>query len=750
MSYWSTIARTIVHRRAFVLLAWLAGGALLLPASCHVTESLDVAARVRGSESADVEDAVRTQFTSPLGTWAALVVTGGRSPAEHEGREVLQAILDALTHVPGVTRTLSSMDSGDTLFIGHEDATFLVVGLDPGTGRADDLVRPLRLATHQIEQDLRVRYPDITLRWTGSLMLNHDLRATSVEDVKAAELRALPMTLALLLWAFGAVGAALLSGLAGVLAITMALGVTSVLAPFGHFSILLVNVVTMIGLGLGIDYALLTISRFREARAAGRTATEAAIEAAGHSGHTIALSGLAVAIGFGVLLGVELDELRSVAVGGLIVTLVSVLIATTLLPAILSWIGPVIEIGRVPLRRSTAPHPRWSAWGEYVTRYPWRVLVVAGLPVVVLAAQSLRIRTDVEAGDWLPPEMESTQGLRDLQRMGRSAVIASMPVIVDLPEGIEPLSRDGWNAVRQLGDWIGAHPGVGRVRSLPALTGRGFSRLTTLLIPKKTRRAFISKDERAVMLDVIPSEQADRHDLSDLVRRLRAAEGEALTGLAGTRIRIGGVPAFQVDYGAAVKNRFWLVVSLAITATFLALFVGFRSVLVPLKAVALNLLSVSAALGVVVLVFQDGHGIGWLGIDRPLGGIFSSVPLLVFCTVFGLSMDYEVFLVARVREAWQSGCDERAAIIEGLARTGTVITSAAAIMIAVFAAFMLGHFVVVQMLGLALAVAVALDATVVRLAIGPALLCLAGRWNWWPGVASVQDSPVSVAAEVAR
>ena len=169
-----------------------------------------------------------------------------------------------------------------------------------------------------------------------------------------------------------------------------------------------------------------------------------------------------------------------------------------------------------------------------------------------------------------------------------------------------------------------------------------------------------------------------------------------------------------------------------VLATLLALFAAFRSLLVPLKAVLLNLLAVAGAFGALVLVFQDGHGLAWLGMEAPLDGVFPIVPPLVFCTVFGLSMDYEVFLVARVAEARRSGMSDDDALAEGLARTGGVITSAAAIMIAVFASFALGDFVLVKMLGFTLAVAVLLDATVIRVAIGPALLRLAGRWNWWP------------------
>jgi RND superfamily putative drug exporter len=221
-----------------------------------------------------------------------------------------------------------------------------------------------------------------------------------------------------------------------------------------------------------------------------------------------------------------------------------------------------------------------------------------------------------------------------------------------------------------------------------------------------------------------------------LVRDLRSAPARELTGLRDTRVVVGGLPAFNVDYEAAVNSATPRVVMLVVAGTLLALAVGFRSVLVPLKAVALNLLSVGGAFGAVVLVFQKGYGERLLGLSAPLDGIFAAVPLLVFCIVFGLSMDYEVFLVSRVAEARRLGASEREAVVEGVRRTGGVITSAALIMTVVFAAFVLGDFVLMKILGFALAVAVLLDVTIVRLALGPALLTLAGRWNWWPGVRS--------------
>ena len=200
------------------------------------------------------------------------------------------------------------------------------------------------------------------------------------------------------------------------------------------------------------------------------------------------------------------------------------------------------------------------------------------------------------------------------------------------------------------------------------------------------------------------------------------------------------MPALNADYADTIHRRTPLVVLLIVGGTLLALAVGFRSVLVPLKAVALNLLTVGAALGVVVLVFQDGIGARLLGLAAPLDGVFAAVPLLVFCIVFGLSMDYEVFLLSRVAEARRRGASEGVALVTGVGRSGRVITSAASIMVVVFGAFALGDFVLVKILGVALAAAVVLDATLVRLAVGPALLALAGRWNWWPGSRSPRSA----------
>ena len=736
--------------RALVALVWVLACALLLPRARHLESVLRVAARVDGSESAVVDDQLARRFQSPFAHAVILVATGIPSPTDSSGRNVLRTLVDSLQATHGVSRALSYLDSREPLFVGNVipseardlllrpaqrkspvTGTFIIVGLDEHT-QADVLLDSLRRSTRRLETSLRREYPELTLRWTGETALNVDLRRKSAEDARRAEWRALPVTLALLLVAFGALVAALLPIGGALLAIGMTLGASALVAQICPLSILLQNVVTMIGLGLGIDYSLLVLQRFREELRHGNDGPAAARAARRHAGPTILLSGSAVAIGFGALAMIPVNELRSVAVGGLLVTAVSMLIATTLLPAILATLGNRVDRGRVRLVRYASKRG-WEEWAAIVTKHPGRVLLLAGLPVCLLAWQATRLRTEQPRVNWLPPQLESAKALHDLEAMGRGAVVQTLRLTLEFPRDVSALGDSGWATTARLARQLVADSGVARVRSLPGLLAPLLGTLPRDVLvtelPDAVRHSFVSTDGRVAMLEVIPREGLAPADLAALVRRVRAMTPD------DSRLLVGGLPALNIDYEEAVAGRrqFTRVVSLIVLATLLVLAIGFRSLLVPIKAIVLNLLAVSAAFGAVTLVFQDGFGAALLGLTGPLGSVFPAVPVLVFCVVFGLSMDYEVFLVARVREARLRGRDERAAIAEGLTHTARLITSAAAIMIIVFGAFMLGDFLLMKMLGFALAFAVLIDATVMRLAVSPALLALAGRWNWWPG-----------------
>lgn len=734
------------HRRLVGAL-WLLSAVLLVPLASRVGSELEVTAQLPESEALAVERALATRFGSPFAHTVVLVVTGIPSPDTPVGRALLSGVVDSVRAVRGVSAITSYLDVADTLFLGREsNGTFVIVGLDPHGARLDALIPPLRDLTHRLEAGLRRTHPGAALRVTGEVAINFDLRETSALEARRAEMRMLPVTAVLLLLAFGAAVAALLPLIGGGLAIALTLGAAALINAVWPLSILLENVVSMVGFGVGIDYAMLTVSRFREALAEGRGVEDAAVDAAQHAGGTIALSGAAVVIGFAALAFVPVNELQSIGIGGVIVVAVSVLLAATLLPGVLAALGRRVDAGRWRRGAPGAPmERRWRQWGAVVTAHPGLVLL-ASSPLLLLVWQAPRLRPELPRGDWLPASMESARGLAELEAMGRGGIVHTMRVLLELPPGASVFAAAGWAATGRLGAALADDPRVARVRSLPILISPALPDPTTLgTLPSTVRATMASPDGRATMIELLPHDAVNFNELSDFSRELRQLDAERLSGMPGVRIAVGGMPAFNADYIDAISTRFRAIITAVIVGTLLALMLGFRSVLVPLKAVALNLVSVGAALGAVVLVFQDGHGASLLGVAAPMHGVFPAVPILVFCIVFGLSMDYEVFLVARVAEARRAGLDESAAIAEGLARTGGVITSAAMIMVAVFAAFMLGSFLLIKVLGFALAVAVALDATIVRVAIGPALLSLAGRWNWWPGHAARGVTPASSA-----
>jgi RND superfamily putative drug exporter len=326
--------------------------------------------------------------------------------------------------------------------------------------------------------------------------------------------------------------------------------------------------------------------------------------------------------------------------------------------------------------------------------------------------------------------------------MDRAGIVYSLRVMLELPNDSIAQTDSGWNALDRFSKQLASDPRTGRVISITTMAGSDRSALGSLT--RETRRTFLSRDGQEALLEVLPAPGVSLNDQVKWVRELRKEGAAALTGVPGATLRIGGIPALTADYQTIVRDRFASVMALVVVGTLIALIAGFRSLFAAVKAIALNLLSVAASFGVLVLVFQDGHGVRFFGVPEGTGSIFPIVPIVAFAIVFGLSMDYEVFLVARVLEARRAGLSEEEAIPEGLARTAGLITSAAAIMIVVFAAFTFGSFLVVKMLGFTLAVAVLIDATLVRIVIGPALLRVAGDWNWWPGglAATTRNAPV--------
>lgn len=729
------------RRRLWIAMAGFALALLLIPFSYKASGRSETAFHIQGGEAEAVDRELAQRFQSPYAHRLIAVVRGLSDPESVEGTNALDAIASGLRSQPRVSGVLSRLDWPDPLFLGKDGGTLVIVGLGPGTGSEESLIPALRTQSNSLENQLRPQFPGINIQLTGETPLNFDFRNVSADDVNRAEARVLPVTLILLLIAFGSVTAAMLPLGAGLLAISMTMGAAALLANHMHLSILVGNLATMLGLGLGIDYALLMVNRFREALAAGHDRNEAADIAAWQASKTLIISAATVAIGFAALLTLPISELSSIGVAGLLVALMSLLICTCILPWVLGLLGVRVNSWRLhfPARWQSNfgdmlgdPKARWRRWGQAVTGRPWIALLAAELPLLLLALQALRISPGLPPGNWLPAGAESVQALRSLEGMGRSGIVQSLRVVLELPKSASPGTPEGWMAMSRLTEYLANDSRCSEVVSLVTLSGGAEDPAILSQLPEDTRRSLLRDDGLATLLEVLPAAAVPPAEQIRWVRELRTADVQKITGIAGAAIRIGGIPAIDADYEAVVKERLPKVMAGVVLGSLAALLVGLRSLFAAVKAIPPNLLSVTASFGALVLVFQDGNGSRVLGVAGPTGSVFPIIPILSFAIVFGLSMDYEVFLVSRVLEERRRGLTERAAVIEGLAGTAGLITSAAAIMIAVFAAFMLGNFLIIKMLGFTLAVAVLIDATAARMIIGPALLQIAGDWNWWP------------------
>jgi RND superfamily putative drug exporter len=739
-------ARALVRWRWAVLVVWAAIGAVAAVRAPDTPALLDIrGGSKRETEASRAEKLLSDRFARPIGEFFAVTLEGPSRFDSGPSREVLDSVLAALERQAYVRGLVSYPATGDTTFLSRDRrSTFLLVAIDVETGDSAGAYVP---PTRELVRRAIARAPDSALyraRVTGRAPLDLDVRTVVAEDSRRGEAALLPLTMAILILAFGALVAAALPLIVGVLAITISLAVIGLLTYLTPMSIFVLNMTTMIGLGVGIDYSLLVVTRFREELGRGLRRREAAVSTMATAGSAVITSGLTVVVGFGALLFTPLVETRSVGIGGLIVVAVAVLLSITLLPALLAVLGREIDRPRWLARRLAWYHaPQvWEKWARALARHPVRAMVYGGVAIAILTAPVFWIRIGLPSRHWWPGGTEAGEGLDVLSRMGVAGYVQPIRMLVEVPEGRTAVQASSLRGLRTLSDSLRADPRVREVRSLvdlePGTSLLGYSVLYSDLASAREQYpsfmdAYLSSDRRLALLDVIPADTTSLTSAMELVDRARTLANSGLRGTRGMQVQVGGYAAAALDFQHDLLRRFPLLVALILGATAVMLALAFRSVLVPIKAIIMNTLSVSATFGLIVLVFQLGAGSGVLGLTGPISAIFVVVPVLVFAVVFGLSMDYEVFLLSRMKEAYDRSGRNTAATMEGLSATASVITSAALIMILVFGVFAFARVLPMQMLGFGLAVAVLLDATVIRMVLVPAFMQAMGRWNWWPG-----------------
>ena len=716
----------LVHRRrgaVFVL------SGLLLAASAGIAALGNPAGANQvdaGTESGRAQGLLQAELPKSRGTSFSLLFSGGPLAATDDSFR--QSVLDAVaplrtdrrvtqvrTPYEVAGRVNRAMVSAD----GHQAVATVALADDATT--ALGYYKQLRGMVHA--GPLRVTA-------TGELAFQDEVYGTVNRDLARAESITLPFSLALLLVVFASLVAASLPVSVGVLAVVGGVAGTFLLARVTDVSPYALNIVSLIGLGVAIDYSLFVVNRFREELAAGRSTPEALEVTMATTGRAIAFSGLTVAIGLSGLLFFQGIFLASMGVAGAFVVLLAVVYALTFLPALLSLLGPRVNRLRLPLPRSRGTG--WAALAGWVMRHPLLALLPALGLVLLAGSPFLHIRLAQAGITTLPPAAESRQTWETVKRQFPAQERTRVWVVTQFPGS--PLTAERVGALYDLDRQVRALDGVLRVDSIvdldPALTREDYLRMYSAPVaslPPGVRSAIRSTvGHDLAVLSVLTAADPTSDQARRLVRAIRTL------GLAGGQVLVTGPTAIDLDAIDFMASRTPAAVTFVVVSTLVVLFLLLGTVVLPIKAVLMNALSITASFGALVWVFQDGHLAGLLGITP--APIDPTVPVLLFCIVFGLSMDYEVLMLTRMKEERAAGASNRQAVAAGLQRCGRLITGAAAIMVLVFSAFALADVVVVKAIGLGLAVAVAVDATLVRCLIVPASMRLLGDLNWWvPG-----------------
>jgi RND superfamily putative drug exporter len=484
-----------------------------------------------------------------------------------------------------------------------------------------------------------------------------------------------------------------------------------------------------------VDYALFLVSRCREELARGASFRDAVETAASHASHVVVVSGLALCVGFLALFLVNIRFLHTLALGGVAVVVTSVLMTLTFLPSMLLLIGEKLNWPR-QLSRSRNASGLWTRWARQTMTHPWRYLVATLIVLAVLIAPTLRLKAWNMGARDLSPTMEARQGYELLNRDFSAGWMGPIAILVK-SSGSETLwSANHENAIAAIGSRLSLDPRAHSVGGFPDLLAplgpaRAQVRSRSDLPPamQSASSQVISEDGRSALIFVVPRSSPESEEAMALVRELRAEPWKGATD-AGLTVQIGGLGASVQDFNTELFGSLKRVIPIVLLITFIGLVFAFRSIVVPLKAITMNLISVLAAYGFLVYVFQDGVGADMIGLVPP-GGLNSFIVLMLFTILFGLSMDYEVFLLSRIKEEYRRTGDNNKSVVSGLAQTGGLITSAAVIMVVLFGSFGFTRLTATREFGLGLAFAVALDATLIRVILVPILMGLLGRANWW-------------------
>ncbi|MEH7047637.1 MMPL family transporter [Bacillus pseudomycoides] len=556
---------------------------------------------------------------------------------------------------------------------------------------------------------------------TGFPKINEEINERTQNDLKVAEMIGLPIAFLVLLFSFGSLLASILPILNGALSVISTMGILYFIGVDKELSIFVLNVAPMIGLALSIDFALLFVNRFRE-EVAYRTVKEAIAVTYQTAGRAIVFSGLCVFVGLSGLFFFEIDYIQSVAISGMIVVIMSMLFSLTLLPALLSLIGK-----RILKRDQTAPRTSnmWRKFAQFVMKHPIMMIIVVTLFIIVCLLPLRTANLQFPGVEALPEKSDTRIAYERYEESFNKIVKTHADVTLVLEMKSNVIEKENLQKLEDVIQKLKKDKHVYKVKSLyDELNGMKPEQLATLLqSPQRTQvepvlEAYTkgNKTTLQISLDTKPRTETAKQWVRDFKDTYK---DDSIT------YYLGGMTTFQQELEDEIKDKVVVGMSVIFGSTFFILLFAFRSIIIPIKAIVMNVLSLSATIGIVIWLFEGGH----FGLEE--SSVLFVLPIFIFGLVFGLSMDYEVFLISRIHELYEETGDNDTATLEGLVSTSRIITSAALIMIVVTGAFAFTDILPVKQMGLGVALAIFLDATIIRLMLVPSLMKMFGDWNWW-------------------
>jgi RND superfamily putative drug exporter len=731
--------RLVYRLRWFILAFWVVALAASVPFAASISSVLTGGGyNLNQSESVAAGDLIQQKFNLPQSS-VLVVFRSDTTPVSDPAYQ--SEVTSFMDRAQGFGHVTSVEQAG----VGNDGkTTYVTINFDQASGDVEPRIPDLKTLLPSSDNAGPARV------WvTGGPAIYREFTEITDSETRGAEEKALPVALAVLVIVFGTLVAAAMPLLLAIIAVPIALAIIYGIALHQTTSVFVLSVASIIGLGISIDYSLFMVRRFRDELRQRESVREAVAWTVTTAGEAILISGLTVIVGFIGLLLIGLQFMTSMGVGGAVVVGVAVLAALTLLPAILSILGPRINAVRIPLlarfvMRTSAGNDEgdrgfWHGLALGVMKRP--ILIVLGVSALLLALgwPIISLNPGTPDGRSLPAGSEARQGYDILNDQFPGVNDYPILLTVQTPDGSSILTDANLRRVDALTSWLTEQDRVTGVTSVTQFP----SGPQGAALPKEQLLALLSSGQYqqnpglaklvasttagdTAIITVKTDAPLNSPEARDLVNHLRAnrAEGQGLT------VQVGGFQAVTQDFNDFLYGNFPRAILFILGATYVLLLLMFRSVFLPLKAILMNVLSVSAAYGVLVLVFQWGYGSGILDFT-PLGFIDSTIPILLFCILFGLSMDYEVFLLSRIREEWLKTRDNRYAVARGLEKTGGVITNAALLFVIVTGSFTFTSVITTKEIGLGMTVAVIVDALIIRTLLVPATMRLLGRWNWW-------------------